>query len=527
MDKHLIHHSAQITPLLAQPARIAELKHEALSLPSLDLNRHQTADLELLLNGAYTPLTGYMTRADHERVVADMRLADGTLWPIPIGLQAPEKAAASLAIGQRVALRDPEGFMMAILTIGEAWTGNPGRVFLSGKVEGVSLPQHHDFTELRRTPDELRQMFARHGWRRVLAYQPEDMLFRAQYDFTLDAARDHDANLLLHPVAGEIPADEAEYFARIHSFRSLLPRYTAASTMLALLPLPAHDGGLRGALLKAIVARNYGCSHVIVENVDEQALAPYRVELGVHLISLPPMVYVAKEDKYLPLPAAQGKAGTAPMLLTEVQRRLDHGEAIPESAAFPEVVAALRRAYPQRAAQGFCIFFTGLSGSGKSTLAKALMVRLLERGGRQVTLLDGDVVRKHLSSELGFSREHRDLNIRRIGYVASEIVKHRGIAICAPIAPYTLTRRDVRAMIEQYGGFFEIHVATPIEVCESRDRKGLYAKARAGLVKEFTGVSDPYEIPTVPELAIDTSDIGVDEAVQRILQKLERDGFLG
>ena len=444
---------------------------------------------------------------------------------MPIALEVTEKIGANLAQGARVALRDAEGFMLAVLTVGDVWPVE-GKVRIGGALEGAGLPQHHDFTELRQTPEEMRRQFARRGWRRILAYQPEHALFRPQYDFIVESARSHEASLLLHPVAGEMPADEVEYFARIHGYEAVLARATLASTALALLPLPDHGGGLRAALLKAIVARNYGCTHVVLEGVPDNELTPYSAGLGLHLIGLPAMVYVEAEGKHLQITKTNGQVTKEILSAEEVHRRLERGQDIPEWFAFPEVTAALRRAYPTRSMQGICIFFTGFSGSGKSTLAKALMVRLLELGGRQVTLLDGDIVRKHLSSELGFSREHRDLNIRRIGYVASEIVKHRGVAICAPIAPYTATRQAVRHMIEQYGGFFEIHVATPIEVCESRDRKGLYAKARAGIVKEFTGVSDPYEVPASPELSIDTSDIGVDEAVQRILLKLEREGYL-
>lgn len=518
-------YAGKLTALIAAPERQAALKLEARDLVSIDLTPRQTADLELLINGGYSPLVGYMNRADYDSVAASMRLACGTFWPVPIALEVTEKIGANLIQGVRVALRDAEGFMLAVLTVGDVWPID-GKLRIGGALEGAGLPQHHDFTELRQTPEDMRRQFARRGWRRILAYQPEHALFRPQYDFIIECARSHEASLLLHPVAGEMPADEVEYFARIHGYQAVLARATLASTALALLPLPDHGGGLRAALLKAIVARNYGCTHVVLDGVPDAELTSYSAGLGLHLIGLPQMVYVEAEGKHLPTAKAKGLATQEILSAEEVHRRLERGQEIPEWFAYSEVVAALRRAYPPRPMQGVCVFFTGFSGSGKSTLAKALMVRLLELGGRQVTLLDGDIVRKHLSSELGFSREHRDLNIRRIGYVASEIVKHRGVAICAPIAPYAATRHAVRHMIEQYGGFFEIHVATPIEVCESRDRKGLYAKARAGLVKEFTGVSDPYEIPESPELAIDTSDIGVDEAVQRILLKLEREGYL-
>jgi len=525
IDHLITPYAGKFTTLTGNPERQAVLKQEALAYASIDLTPRQTSDLELLINGGYSPLTGYMNRADFNSVVAKMRLADGTFWPVPITLDVSEKIGATLKTGERVALRDAEGFMFAVLTVGDVWQGD-GKMHVGGALEGAGLPQHHDFTELRQSPEEIRNQFARRGWRRTLAYQPEHALFRPQFDFIVEAARSHETSVLLHPVAGEIPADEVEYFARIHGYQAVLARSPQASTALALLPMPHHGGGLRAGLLKAIVARNYGCTHVVLEGASDAELTPYSAELGIYLIALPEMVYVEAEDRHVPSATAQGLATKAVLTMNEVHRRLERGQEIPEWFSFPEVIAALRRAYPPRHMQGVCVFFTGFSGSGKSTLAKALMVRLSELGGRQVTLLDGDIVRKHLSSELGFSREHRDLNIRRIGYVASEIVKHRGIAICAPIAPYSATRSYVRHMIEQYGGFFEIHVATPIEVCEGRDRKGLYAKARAGIVKEFTGISDPYEVPESPELSIDTSGIGVDEAVQRILLKLEREGYL-
>ena len=525
MNNLIAPYTGKLSALLGTPERQAALKLEARDLFSIDLSAHQTADLELLINGGYSPLTGYMNRTEYDSVAASMRLANGTFWPVPIALEVSEKIGAAVAPGRQVALRDAEGFMLAVLTVGDVWPAD-GKVRIGGAIEGAALPQHHDFTELRQTPGEMRRQFTRRGWRRILAYQPEHALFRPAYDFIVECACSHEASLLLHPVAGEMPADEVEYFARIHGYQAVLKRSTLASVALALLPLPGHGGGLRAALLKAIVARNYGCTHVVLDGALDAQLAPYSTDLGLHLIGLPAMVYVETEGRHLPRAHAQGFVTQEILSAEEVRRRLERGQDIPEWFAFPEVVAALHCAYPPRPMRGVCIFFTGFSGSGKSTLAKALMVRLQELGGRQVTLLDGDIVRKHLSSELGFSREHRDLNIRRIGYVASEIVKHRGVAICAPIAPYTATRQAVRHMIEQYGGFFEIHVATPIEVCESRDRKGLYAKARAGIVKEFTGVSDPYEVPAAPELSIDTSDIGVDEAVQRILLKLEREGYL-
>jgi len=554
MNQLIPPYGGDLVDLLVGAERAAAIKDEARDLPSIDLSREQLCDLELLLNGAFSPLTGYLGRADYARVLAERRLVDGTFWPWPLVLRLSEKQAQAVEPGRRYALRDAEGFMPAVLSVTDVWPADaraeasalgappPGAVCVGGAVEGVALPPRHDFTNLRLTPADLREQFRKRGWKRVIAYQTAHPIHRMHQDFAVQASLGREANLLLHGVAGVLPNNEAGYFSRVRAYEAALKHFPPASTLLSLLPMA--DAGLspREVVLRAIVARNYGCTHLIVGG-DAQDAGEHRrgvdivgdvlaesgtamEELGVTLVPFERMVYVEDRAQFLPEDAVPAGARAVPFPASELKRRLDYDLDVPSWFAWPDVIAETRRAQPPRHRQGFCVFCTGLSGAGKSTIAKALQIKLLEMGGRQVTLLDGDVVRKHLSSELGFSREHRDLNIRRIGYVASEIVKHRGIAICAPIAPYAATRRSVRDMIEQYGGFFEIHVATPIEVCESRDRKGLYAKARAGLVKEFTGVSDPYEAPENPELAIDTSDVSVDEAVQRILLKLERDGYL-
>jgi sulfate adenylyltransferase len=367
-------------------------------------------------------------------------------------------------------------------------------------------------------------------------------MHRAQFEFCLKSAIENEANLLLHPQVGGDITDAPAYFGLVRSFLAIRDRFPSATTLLSLLPSPPREASALALLLRAIVARNHGCELLIAggEHLADGScrrgedltqahadlpLADWADKVGVRLIPYPRMVYV--EDRAEHLPEAEAPAGARLLTLSgeEFQRRMQAGLKIPDWYSFPEVLAELHRQSPPRERQGFTVFFTGLSGAGKSTLARALAARLMEMGGRSVTLLDGDIVRRHLSSELGFSKAHRDINVRRIGFVASEITKNRGIAICAPIAPYHQTRRTVRAMIEAVGGFVEIHVATPIETCESRDRKGLYAKARAGLIPEFTGVSDPYEVPENPELSIDTTLIGVDEVVQRILLKLEHEGY--
>ncbi len=369
-------------------------------------------------------------------------------------------------------------------------------------------------------------------------------MHRAHQELTLRAARDVEANLLIHPVVGMTKPGDVDHFTRVRCYEHLLGRYPEQTSMLSLLPLAMRMGGPREAVWHAIIRKNYGCTHLIVgrdhagpgkdSNGDDfygpydaqELLKQHEDELDISMVPFRMMVYAENRAQYIPVDEKNDDDHVLNISGTELRRRLQEGLEIPEWFSFPDVVAELRRTHPPRHKQGFTVFFTGLSGSGKSTIANALMVKLMEIGGRRISLLDGDIVRKNLSSELGFSKEHRDLNIRRIGYVASEITKNGGIAICAPIAPYTATRRDVREAISPGGGFVEIHVATPLEVCEERDRKGLYAMARAGKIKEFTGISDPYEAPQSPEMVIDTTEITPDLAAHRIIVKLESMGFI-
>ena len=422
---------------------------------------------------------------------------------------------------------------------------NSGPWYVGGELRGVQLPDHYDFRQLRLTPWELRGTFRRLGWRRIVAFQTRNPMHRAHFELTFRAARQLEANLLIHPVVGITKPGDLDHFTRVRCYEGILPHYPAGTAQLCLLPLAMRMAGPREALLHAIIRKNYGCTHFIVgrdhagpgadsngkpfygEYEAQELYHKHEAELGIGMVPFANMVYVAELNRFLPVDEVPAGRTVLSISGTELRRLLLEGADIPSWFTFPEVADALRMTHPPKRKHGFTVFFTGLSGAGKSTIAKALLARFLELEGRPVTLLDGDIVRKHLSSELGFSREHRDINIRRIGFVASEITKNRGIAICAPIAPYDAVRREVREMIEPLGGFVLVHVATPLEVCEQRDRKGMYAKARAGIVREFTGISDPYEVPTDAELVLDTTDMSPEEAAQRIFLHLEKAGYFG
>lgn len=562
-------HGGSLKQLTADEQRASELKEEAVRLPSWDLTSRQVWDIELLLNGAFSPLAGFLDKAEYDSVCEKMRLADGTFWPIPITLDVTEEFASSIAEGDRLALRHPEGMVLAVLTVRDIWKPDcekeadavfgttdefhPGvfhlssqtnPVYVGGPLEGLELPPHHTYQHLRYTPAELRRQFEKLGWKRVVAFQTRNPMHRTHVELTKRAAAEAAANLLIHPVVGLTKPGDVDYFARARCYQAIFKHYPEQTTMLSLLPLAMRLAGPRETLWHAIIRKNYGCSHFIVGRdhagpgknrsgqpfyppyAAQEAAREHEEELGIQIVPFEEMVYVDDLAQYMRRPEVPEGAKVLSFSGTELRRRLREGLEVPEWFSYPEVIAALRHSYPSRSRQGFTVFFTGLSGAGKSTIANVLMAKLLEIGSRPVTLLDGDIVRKNLSSELGFSKEHRDLNIKRIGFVASEITKNRGIAICAPIAPYRQTRREVRELINIYGGFIEVFVATPLEVCEQRDRKGLYAKARAGLIKEFTGISDPYESPENAEIVVDTTEMSADEAAQEIILHLEREGFI-
>ena len=562
-------HGGDPVNLIVDPERAVVLKQLSLKLPGITLTARQLSDLELLMNGSFSPLKGFMSQSDYESVLDRMRLQDDTLWPLPICLDVSEAEAKTLEIGQSLALLDAEGFMLAVLHIEDIWeiekdleaekifgttdTTHPGVDYLysrtggsyiGGAIEGIQAPLHFAFRRHRHTPVEMKRLYRKLGWRRIVGFQTRNPLHRAQFEMTIRAMEAVGANLLLQPVVQRVKPGDIDTYTRIRCYLAAAEHYPPNMMLLSLLPLTMRMAGPREALLHAIIRKNYGCTHFIVgrnhagPGLDQKGdvfyppsaaadlVSSFSEELGIGIITFDEMVYDADEDEHLPANEIQSNHATQSLSDDEFHSILRRGKRVPAWFTFPEVIDELRKGYPPRHRQGFTVFCTGLSGAGKSTVAKVLYARFLEMGGRPVTLLDGDIVRRNLSSELGFSKEHRDINVRRIGYVASEITKNRGIAICAPIAPYAGTRNRIRETIEEYGGFIEVHVSTPLDVCESRDRKGLYAKARAGLIKGFTGVDDPYEPPSHPEVIIDTTDLTPDEAAQEILLRLERTGYI-
>ena len=562
-------HGGSLVDLYLTEGEAEREQQRAGDYPAWDLTPRQLCDLDLLTNGGFSPLTGFHTQDEYESVCKNMRLPDGTLWPIPVVLDVSEAFAEGVTEGKRIALKDSEGVLLATMEVSSIFRPDKlmeaqsvygttedkhsgvhhvlhstGPVYLGGRVFGVEPQTHYDFKLLRDTPSELRGRFRKLGWRKIVAFQTRNPLHRAHQELTFRAAREVQANLLIQPVVGMTKPGDINHFTRVRCYEHILDEYPDQTTTLSLLNLAMRMAGPREALWHAIIRKNYGCTHFIVGRdhagpgddsngnpyygpYDAQELyKEHEEELDITMVPFKMMVYVENKAQYVPADETESTDTVLNISGTEFRRRLREGLDIPEWFSYTKVVEELRRSYPAKDKQGFTLFFTGLSGSGKSTIANALMVKLLEDGRRPVSMLDGDVVRKHLSSELTFSKEHRDLNIQRIGYVASEITKNGGIAICAPIAPYARTRASVRSLIEPLGGFLEIHVATSLEECERRDRKGLYKLAREGKIKEFTGISDPYEVPENPELILNTEELTPDLAAHQVMLKLESLGLI-
>jgi len=562
-------HGGVLVDLMVGEDRANEIRKHSLEYASWDLTARQLNDLELLLTGAFSPLRGFLNKADYESVRDTMRLQDGTLWPMPITLDVSAEIAESLNPGDSLALRGPEGRMIAVLTVGDVWEpdknaeaekvfgsannehpavnylfNTAGSHYVGGILEGVELPTHYDFHDLRRTPAQLRAWLSEHGWESLVAFQTRNPMHRAHVELTTRAAEATGGHLLIHPVVGMTKPGDVDHYTRVRVYKKIIDRYPANTATLSLLPLAMRMGGPREAVWHAIIRKNHGVTHFIVgrdhagpgsDSTGEpfygpydaqELLTEYQEEIGVKMVPFKLMVYVPADGIYEPIDELTEGTDFLSISGTELRDKLASGDEIPDWFTYPEVVEELRRTSKPRDRQGYTVFFTGLSGSGKSTVANALMVKLLEEGGRTVTLLDGDLVRKNLSKGLTFSKEDRDANVMRIGYVASEITKAGGAAICAPIAPYEAARAVNRAAISSEGGYVLVHVSTPLEVCEARDTKGLYAKARAGIIPEFTGISDPYEAPEDAEIDLDTTDITVEEAADVVYDYLVEHGYV-
>lgn len=533
------------------------------------LTPRQTCDLELICNKGFAPLNGFLNRADYDNVVQNMRLSDGTLWPMPITLDVPEKTAKSLGSDKNLELRSPEGILLATVAVEDIWTPDktkeaqfvfgttnvehPGvdylmhtakEYYVGGKVTLHSMPKHYDFVELRKTPEELKNYFKEKNITEVIAFQTRNPMHRAHQELTLNAGKNTGAHVLLHPAVGLTKPGDVDHFTRVRCYKKLLKYYPEGSISLSLLPISMRMAGPREALWHAIIRKNYGCTHFIVGRDHagpgsdstgkpfygpydaQQLVLKYAHEIGITAVPFNEMVYVADEDRYEQVDKIPAGTKTLSISGTQLRKMLKDGSDIPAWFTFPEIAQELRMTYPARQDQGFTIFFTGLSGAGKSTLANALAVKLTELQHRSISLLDGDIMRTYLSSELGFSKEHRSLNVTRVGYVAHEISKNGGIALCALIAPYEQDRIHNRNLISSQAGYIEVHVATSLDECEKRDVKGLYAKARRGIVKNFTGIDDPYEIPKSPEITIDTETTTIDQAVDCIIDYLKKEHYL-
>jgi sulfate adenylyltransferase len=550
--------------------RVAEEKRRdwlvrASHLVSLQLTPRSLCDLELLAAGAFSPLDRFMREADYRRVLAEMRLADGTLFPIPITLPVAE--GFPVRVGDAIALRNVKNELLAVMAVEErfrwdlefeaqqafgtkdvrhplvAEMASWGKYYLSGPLSVLNLPKHYGFASLYRTPAEVRAMLADLGRSNVVAFQTRNPIHRAHEELTKRAMIEIDGSLLIHPVVGMTKPGDIDHYTRVRTYRLMVSKYyDPQRTLLSLLPLAMRMAGPREAVWHAIIRRNYGASHFIVGRDHaspgkdssgkpfyglyeaQELLGQRSPEIGVKPVPFEELVYLPDADRY----EERSRVGTARHLSisgTEVRDDyLINGKPLPHWFTRPEVASILTEISVPRHRQGFCIWLTGLSGAGKSTIAEILAELLLEHG-RQITLLDGDVVRTHLSKGLGFSRDDRDTNILRIGFVASEIVRHHGAVICAAVSPYRAARNQVRAMVGEER-FVLVYVNTSIEVCEQRDSKGLYAKARRGEIKGFTGVDDPYESPVNPEIVLDGAASSPEANARRIVDYLVNRGFL-
>jgi len=556
----------KLIDLLVSDDEREELTAKANRLTSLQISNRAICDLELLAGGAFSPLDRFIGKADYERTLEEMRLANGLLFPIPITL--PVNHFDGLELDKKIALRDAKNDLLAVMRIEEIyeWSREDfarkvfgtndlfhplvteiehwGKFNISGKLQVLNLPRHFDFKSLRLSPKETRTRLTELGNENVAAFQTRNPIHRAHEEMTKRAAESIDGTLFLHPVVGMTKPNDVDYFTRVRVYRKLIENhYETDKTLLSLLPLAMRMAGPREAILHAIIRRNYGANHFIVGRdhaspgsdshgkpfyepfAAQELFSEFEPELGVKMLAFGEMVYLPEEDRYEEINKIENGTKTVSLSGTQIREEfLYKGKPLPAWFTRKETAEILAESYPPRHRQGVCLWFTGLSGAGKSTTAE-ILTNLLHEKGRRVTLLDGDVVRTHLSKGLGFSKADRDTNILRIGFVASEIVRHGGIAICAAVSPYRVARNEVRNLVGK-DNFIEIFVDTPLEICERRDTKGMYAKARRGEIKDFTGIDDVYEMPENAEITLDTVNISVDENARTILRFLTEGGFI-
>lgn len=546
------------------------LPNTCLENRKLRLTKRQLCDLECILNDTFAPLTGFLNQEDYESVCKKMRLADGRLWPIPITLDVSEAFATTVQLGEQIVLTNDENTPVAQLTVSAVWQPNKaeeallvfncldtkhpgvnelltltGPYYLGGQVTALSPITHDDFLTYRHTPQQLQQLFKQKDLSTIIAFQTRNPIHRAHYAMMRRAAEELNGHILIHPVVGITRPGDINYVTRVQCYEVVLNEFPEQNATLSLLPLAMRMAGPREALWHAIIRKNFGVTHFIIGRdhagpglnsnghpfyepyAAQDLVNQYQQEIGIHIIPFSTMVYVKEKKLFCSIDEVNEQDTTEDISGTELRRRLEKGLNIPDWFTFPKILTILQQTYRPKHQQGLTIFFTGLSGAGKSSIAKALMADLQSSSEqRKITLLDGDIVRYHLSNELGFSKKDRETHIRRIGYVATEVTKHGGIAICAAIAPYASVRQHVRTEVNQFGRFIEVYVATPLAVCQQRDVKGLYRKVAQGMIQQVSGVDDPYDIPVHPEITIDTSVTTVRDAVKKIVSILREQGYL-